>query len=67
MSHFEFLGWFVSVLSCWGFLLLCAVGLCRASNRVSYMVLDCYGGWKTFLEYRRWWQERNEGEQPWKP
>lgn len=44
----------------WGVLLLAIIGLCRLSNKVSHMVLESYGGWTTFNEYRKWYYERKE-------
>jgi hypothetical protein len=42
----------------WLLVLLAIFGLVRLSNWVSHKVLDCYGGWKTFKEYRSWYFDR---------
>ncbi len=58
----ELIGEVVMYLTAWSAILLLTVILCRVSNRVSYMVLECYGGWRKLLEYRKWYLEQKEGE-----
>ena len=31
------------------------IGAATVSNKMSHMVLDAYGGWKVFLEFREWY------------
>jgi hypothetical protein len=31
------------------------IGAAMVSNKMSHMVLDAYGGWKVFLEFRDWY------------
>jgi hypothetical protein len=35
-------------------------GVIRCINRLSWMLVDCYGGMKAFKEYRKWYiQNKN--------
>jgi hypothetical protein len=34
------------------------IGFCLLVNRASYALLDCYGGMKTFMQYRKWYQQQ---------
>ena len=31
------------------------IGAAAVSNKASHVVLDAYGGWKVFLEFRDWY------------
>ena len=31
------------------------IGAAMVSNKMSHMVLNAYGGWKVFLEFREWY------------
>ena len=42
--------------------LLFLYALTVASGCVMHLLLDHYGGWKTFLEYRDWYQEKKYQE-----
>jgi hypothetical protein len=33
------------------------IGAAMVSNKASHMVLDAYGGWKVFQEYRQWYYD----------
>ena len=42
-----------------------AIGAARLSNRAQHALLESLGGWKTFMEYRKWYhqkQAKNEEE-----
>lgn len=58
---FYWIGVSLAVFSAWFLLLAVAFGLCLLSNRVSHLVLDCYGGWKTFIEYKEWYYANHKG------
>jgi hypothetical protein len=60
MTFVEYIGKVVMYLTSWSAILLLIILLCKVSNRVSHMVLDSYGGWKTFIEYRKWYLKQNE-------
>lgn len=44
-------------------LLLALIGVCKLINRASWAVLDCYGGIKTFNEFRAWHHAQQKGTQ----
>lgn len=47
---------FVTALCAGWFVVLCViVVLCFASNRVSHMVLESYGGWVAFRKFLEWY------------
>ena len=49
---------FVTALCVGWFVVLAIIAvLCFASNRVSHMVLESYGGWVTFQKFRKWYRE----------
>jgi hypothetical protein len=60
MTFVEYIEKVVLYLTVWSAILLLIILLCKVSNRVSHMVLDSYGGWKTFIEYRKWYLKQNE-------
>lgn len=42
----------------WALLLFAIYLLVLCSNRLTHLVLDAYGGWETFMRYRKWyWQQ----------
>jgi len=53
------LGYGITLCAGWAFLLIVIALLVRASNRVSHQVLESYGGWRTFREYQKWYQEQH--------
>lgn len=57
---FEVIGMVAAGVSAWGCLLAAVYAMCIASNRITYMVLDAYGGWDTFLRYREWYHEQKK-------
>jgi len=59
---FLVMGWITAICAGWVLILLAVIGLVRMSNFASHQVLDCYGGWKTFLEYREWYWKKLENE-----
>ena len=60
MNTFETIGYIVAACTTWGLILVVVSMLCFLSNRVTHMVLDSYGGWKTFIKYRDWYFEQEE-------
>ena len=50
----------------WVVILFAIYGCVLCSNRLTHLVLDAYGGWETFMRYRKWyWQQpENQKEQP---
>ena len=56
--------WIGNAMMCIGSgLLLCgaATGAAMAINYAVRQLLDCYGGWKVFLEYREWYHANKRG------
>ena len=43
-------------------ILLFVYALTVASSRVMHLLLDHYGGWKTFLQFRKWYWENKRDE-----
>ena len=56
------LGFVTALCAGWIAVLLAIYGLVLCSNRLSHLVLGSYGGWKTFLEFQKWYAE-NEGKE----
>lgn len=54
------LGIVTAICAGWVALLLAIAGLVALSNRISHAVLDSCGGWKTFLEYQKWYAENKK-------
>ena len=53
------LGYGITFAAGWAFLLIVIALLVRASNRVSHQVLESWGGWRTFREYQKWYQDQH--------
>lgn len=51
-------GVIVVVAACVSAAALAVIGCALLCNRAVRHVLDSYGGWKVFLEYREWYLER---------
>jgi hypothetical protein len=49
------LGIIFLTFSVWLASLAIIAGLCYLSNAVSHLVIEAYGGWKTFFDYRIWY------------
>ena len=63
MTNFlEILGTVTAISGGGVLVLLFVYALIVASSRVMRLLLDHYGGWKTFLEYRKWYQEKKYQE-----
>lgn len=57
---FLVMGWLTAICAGWMLILLAVLGLVRMSNWTAHKALDTYGGWKTFLKYRKWYWEQPE-------
>ena len=63
MTNFlEILGTVTAICGGGVLVLLFVLALTAASSHVMRLLLDHYGGWKTFLEYRKWYQEKKYQE-----
>ncbi len=40
------------------------IGVAKLSNRAQHELLRSIGGWKTFLEYRKWFHQNRNGKKP---
>jgi hypothetical protein len=56
------LGTIFLTFSAWLSILAIIAGLCYLSNRVSHLVLESYGGWRTFFDYRVWYLTNHKKE-----
>ena len=54
------LGGATAICAGWGVILLAIVGLASLSNRLCHFVVDSFYGWKTFLEFRKWYAENKD-------
>jgi len=43
---------------------LALIGACRVLNRACWYVLECYGGIKTFNEFRHWYYNERKDRTP---
>lgn len=56
------LGFVTALCAGWIAVLLVIYGLVLCSNKLSHLVLRSYGGWKIFLEFRKWYAENKVKE-----
>jgi hypothetical protein len=61
-EHLTVLGAATAIGGGWTILLLTAYLLTLLSNRLMHLLLDCYGGWKVFLQFRKWYFENKRDE-----
>jgi len=56
-EHLSVLGAAIAIGGGWTIVLLVVYLLTLLSNRVMHLLLDCYGGLKVFLQFRKWYLE----------
>jgi hypothetical protein len=56
----ETIGIIFITCSAWLAFLAIIAGLCYLSNALTHLVIEAYGGWRTFLRYRVWYLTNKE-------